>query len=155
VREPRSALLGQYQALLSTEGLEVTFTEEAVREMARFAMEVNQSTENIGARRPATLLETVLDDLSFEGPEKGKRSVRIDGEEVRRRLAPLARDQDLSRLILYRRTARPPAARHPPTGDQPQAVAAGRQAGGRLRRSARDHGRRPPRGGGRRDPARR
>ena len=98
--EPRSALLGQYQALLSTEGLEVTFTEEAVREMARFAMEVNQSTENIGARRLATIIETVLDDLSFEGPEKGKRSVRIDGEEVRRRLAPLARDQDLSRFIL-------------------------------------------------------
>jgi ATP-dependent HslUV protease ATP-binding subunit HslU len=98
--EPKSALLGQYQALLSTEGLEVTFTEEAVREMARFAMEVNQSTENIGARRLATILETVLEDLSFEGPEKGARSVRIDGEEVRRRLAPLARDQDLSRFIL-------------------------------------------------------
>ena len=98
--EPRNALLGQYQALLSTEGLEVTFTEEAVREMARFAMEVNQSTENIGARRLSTILETVLEDLSFEGPEKGARSVRIDGEEVRRRLAPLARDQDLSRFIL-------------------------------------------------------
>jgi ATP-dependent HslUV protease ATP-binding subunit HslU len=98
--EPRSALLGQYQALLSTEGLDVTFTEDAVREMARFAMEVNQSTENIGARRLATILETVLEDLSFEGPEKGPRSVRIDGEEVRRRLAPLARDQDLSRFIL-------------------------------------------------------
>ncbi len=98
--EPRSALLGQYQALLSTEGLEVTFTEEAVREMARFAMEVNQATENIGARRLATVLETVLEDLSFEGPEPGARSVRIDAEEVRRRLAPLARDQDLSRFIL-------------------------------------------------------
>jgi ATP-dependent HslUV protease ATP-binding subunit HslU len=98
--EPRSALLGQYQALLSTEGLELTFTEEAVREMARFAMEVNQATENIGARRLATILETVLEDLSFEGPEKGERSVRIDGDEVRRRLTPLARDQDLSRFIL-------------------------------------------------------
>jgi ATP-dependent HslUV protease ATP-binding subunit HslU len=98
--EPRSALLGQYQALLSTEGLELTFTDEAVREMARFAMEVNQATENIGARRLATILETVLEDLSFEGPEKGERSVRIDGDEVRRRLTPLARDQDLSRFIL-------------------------------------------------------
>ena len=98
--EPRSALLGQYQALLSTEGLELTFTEEAVREMARFAMEVNQATENIGARRLATILETVLEDLSFEGPEKGERSVRIDGDEVRRRLTSLARDQDLSRFIL-------------------------------------------------------
>ena len=98
--EPKSALLGQYQALLSTEGLEVSFSEEAVREMARFAMEVNQSTENIGARRLATILEAVLEDLSFEGPESGARSVRIDAEEVRRRLAPLARDQDLSRFIL-------------------------------------------------------
>jgi ATP-dependent HslUV protease ATP-binding subunit HslU len=98
--EPRSALLGQYQALLSTEGLRVTFTDEAVREMARFAMEVNQATENIGARRLATILETVLEDLSFEGPEKGERSIRIDGDEVRRRLTPLARDQDLSRFIL-------------------------------------------------------
>jgi ATP-dependent HslUV protease ATP-binding subunit HslU len=98
--EPRSALLGQYQALLSTEGLSLTFTEEAVREMARFAMEVNQATENIGARRLATILETVLEDLSFEGPEKGERAVRIDGDEVRRRLAALVRDQDLSRFIL-------------------------------------------------------
>jgi ATP-dependent HslUV protease ATP-binding subunit HslU len=98
--EPRSALLGQYQALLSTEGLELSFTEEAVREMARFAMEVNQATENIGARRLATILETVLEDLSFDGPEKGVRAALIDGDEVRRRLAPLARDQDLSRFIL-------------------------------------------------------
>jgi ATP-dependent HslUV protease ATP-binding subunit HslU len=98
--EPKSALLGQYQALLSTEGLELSFTDEAVREMARFAMEVNQATENIGARRLATILEAVLEDLSFDGPEKGARSARIDAEEVRRRLAPLARDQDLSRFIL-------------------------------------------------------
>jgi ATP-dependent HslUV protease ATP-binding subunit HslU len=98
--EPRSALLGQYRALLATEGLDVTFSDEAVREMARFAMEVNQATENIGARRLATILETVLEDLSFEGPEMGPRSVRIDGDEVRRRLSPLARDQDLSRFIL-------------------------------------------------------
>jgi ATP-dependent HslUV protease ATP-binding subunit HslU len=98
--EPRSALLGQYRALLATEGLDVTFTDEAVREMARFAMEVNESTENIGARRLATILETVLEDLSFEGPEQGARSVRIDADEVRRRLSPLVRDQDLSRFIL-------------------------------------------------------
>jgi ATP-dependent HslUV protease ATP-binding subunit HslU len=98
--EPRSALLGQYQALLATEGLSVTFTDEAVHEMARLAMEVNQATENIGARRLATILETVLEDLSFEGPEHGPRAVTIDAEEVRRRLAPLARDRDLSRFIL-------------------------------------------------------
>ena len=98
--EPRSALLGQYRALLATEGLDVTFSDEAVREMARFAMEVNESTENIGARRLATILETVLEDLSFEGPEQGARSVRIDADEVRRRLSPLVRNQDLSRFIL-------------------------------------------------------
>ena len=98
--EPRNALLSQYQALLATEGLEVTFTEEAVREMARFAMEVNQATEDIGARRLATILEAVLEDLSFTGPEGGARRVTVDGEEVRRRLAPLAADRDLSRFIL-------------------------------------------------------
>jgi ATP-dependent HslUV protease ATP-binding subunit HslU len=68
--------------------------------MARFAMQVNESTENIGARRLATILETVLEDLSFEGPEQGARAVRIDADEVRRRLGPLVQDQDLSRFIL-------------------------------------------------------
>ena len=69
--------------------------------MARFAMEVNDATENIGARRLATILETVLEDLSFEaGEARPARSVRIDADEVRRRLAPLAGDQDLSRFIL-------------------------------------------------------
>jgi ATP-dependent HslUV protease ATP-binding subunit HslU len=98
--EPRNALLAQYQALLATEGVEVTFTEEAVSEVARFAMEVNQATEDIGARRLATILETVLEEVSFEGPEGGARRVVIDGEEVRRRLSAVVRDQDLSRFIL-------------------------------------------------------
>ena len=98
--EPRSALIKQYQALLSTDGVEVTFTEEAVREMARFAMEVNQATENIGARRLATILETVLEELSFEGGSAGPSTVRLDAADVRARLAPLVADQDLSRFIL-------------------------------------------------------
>jgi ATP-dependent HslUV protease ATP-binding subunit HslU len=98
--EPRGALIKQYQALLSTEGVEVTFTDEAIREMARFAMEVNQATENIGARRLATILEKLLEDLSFEGGSNGPRAVRLDAPEVRERLAPLAADQDLSRFIL-------------------------------------------------------
>jgi ATP-dependent HslUV protease ATP-binding subunit HslU len=68
--------------------------------MARFAMEVNASTENIGARRLATILETVLDEISFEGPNLARRHVRIDAAEVNRRLAALAADQDLSRFIL-------------------------------------------------------
>jgi ATP-dependent HslUV protease ATP-binding subunit HslU len=98
--EPKSALIKQYQALLATEGVEVTFTEEAIHEMARFAMEVNQATENIGARRLATILETVLEELSFEGGSEGPRAVHLDAAEVRARLAPLVADQDLSRFIL-------------------------------------------------------
>jgi len=98
--EPRGALTGQYRALLGVEGVEVTFTEEAVREMARFAMEVNQATENIGARRLATVLETVLEEVSFAGDEGGPRAIAIDGALVRERLAPLVKDQDLSRFIL-------------------------------------------------------
>jgi ATP-dependent HslUV protease ATP-binding subunit HslU len=98
--EPKSALLGQYQALLATEGLDLEFTDEAVREMARFAMEVNQATENIGARRLATILEAVLEDVSFEGPQSTRRTVKIDAEKVRTILTPLAKNQDLSRFIL-------------------------------------------------------
>jgi ATP-dependent HslUV protease ATP-binding subunit HslU len=98
--EPRNALLGQYQALLGTEGVDLAFTDEAVREMARFAMEVNDATENIGARRLATVLETVLEDVSFEGGTAGPRAVRIEAAEVRGRLASLVKDQDLSRFIL-------------------------------------------------------
>jgi ATP-dependent HslUV protease ATP-binding subunit HslU len=98
--EPQNALLKQYQALLATEGVEVSFTDEAIREMARFATDVNNSTENIGARRLATILETVLDEVSFEGGSAGPRTVRIDAAEVRAKLAPLVKDQDLSRFIL-------------------------------------------------------
>jgi len=98
--EPKSALLAQYRALLSTDGVDVVFTDDAVREMARFAMEVNEATENIGARRLATILETVLEEVSFEGSSGGERSVRIDAAEVRRKVAPLVQSQDLSRFIL-------------------------------------------------------
>jgi ATP-dependent HslUV protease ATP-binding subunit HslU len=98
--EPKSALVEQYRALLSTEDVDLRFTEEAVREMARFAMEVNEATENIGARRLATILETVLDEVSFEGGGRGARTVVIDAPEVRRKLEPLVKDQDLSRFIL-------------------------------------------------------
>jgi ATP-dependent HslUV protease ATP-binding subunit HslU len=98
--EPKNALVGQYRALLATEGVDLVFTDEAVREMARFAMQVNQATENIGARRLATILETVLDEVSFEAPDATEGRVRIDAAEVREKLAPLVRDQDLSRFIL-------------------------------------------------------
>ncbi len=95
--EPRSALASQYRALLSTEGVGLSFTEEAIREMARFAMRVNEAGENIGARRLATIMETVLDEVSFEG---GPRTVVVDAPEVRRKLEPLVKNQDLSRFIL-------------------------------------------------------
>jgi ATP-dependent HslUV protease ATP-binding subunit HslU len=98
--EPKNALTSQYRALLGAEGLDLSFTDEAVREMARFAMEVNQATENIGARRLATVLETVLEEVSFEGDERGPRTVVIDADLVRERLTPLVKDQDLSRFIL-------------------------------------------------------
>ena len=98
--EPKSALAAQYCALLSTEGVELSFTDEAIREMARFAMQVNEATENIGARRLSTVLETVLDEISFEGGSSGPRPVEIDGAWVRRKLEPLVKSQDLSRFIL-------------------------------------------------------
>jgi ATP-dependent HslUV protease ATP-binding subunit HslU len=98
--EPKNALLAQYRALLSTEGVDVDFTPEAVREVARFAMEVNEATENIGARRLATVLETVLEDVSFDSGESGPRSVRVDAAEVRDKVAPQVKSQDLSRFIL-------------------------------------------------------
>jgi ATP-dependent HslUV protease ATP-binding subunit HslU len=98
--EPRNALAAQYRALLSTEGVELSFTDEAIREMARFAMQVNEATENIGARRLATVLETVLDEVSFEDDRSGPRKVTVDGAEVRRKLEPLVQSQDLSRFIL-------------------------------------------------------
>ena len=98
--EPKSALLGQYRALLAADGVDVTFTDDAVRELARFAMQVNAATENIGARRLATVLETVLEDISFDAGEGGPRAVTIDADEVRRRLGAVAADQDLSRYIL-------------------------------------------------------
>jgi ATP-dependent HslUV protease ATP-binding subunit HslU len=98
--EPQSALLTQYRALLGTEGVDLSFTDDAVGEMARLAMEVNQATENIGARRLATILETVLEEISFEGGASGPRAVRIDAAFVRGRLAALVQDRDLSRFIL-------------------------------------------------------
>ena len=98
--EPKNALAAQYRALLSTEGIELSFTEEAIREMARFATQVNEATENIGARRLATVLETVLDEVSFEDDRSGPRKVTVDGAEVRRKLEPLVQSQDLSRFIL-------------------------------------------------------
>jgi ATP-dependent HslUV protease ATP-binding subunit HslU len=98
--EPRNALLKQYQALLATEGVEVVFTPDAVRRIAAIAARVNDTTENIGARRLHTVLTTLLEELLFETPERGAGRVLIDGEMVDRRLEPILRDKDLSRFIL-------------------------------------------------------
>jgi ATP-dependent HslUV protease ATP-binding subunit HslU len=98
--EPKSSLVKQYTALLETEGVKLEFTPEALDEIAHFAFRVNESTENIGARRLHTIMERVLDELSFEAPEKKGQHVTVDAEYVRKMLTDIVKDQDLSRYIL-------------------------------------------------------
>jgi ATP-dependent HslUV protease ATP-binding subunit HslU len=98
--EPQNALIKQYIALLETEGIKLSFQDDAVQEVARFATSVNESTENIGARRLHTIMEKLLDDISFEGPDLKKKTVRIDAAYVQKMLADIVKDQDLSRYIL-------------------------------------------------------
>jgi ATP-dependent HslUV protease ATP-binding subunit HslU len=98
--EPQNALTKQYVALLETEGVKLTFEPEAVQEIARFATVVNETTENIGARRLHTILEKVLDEISFEGADLKKKDVRIDAAYVQKALMDIVKDQDLSRYIL-------------------------------------------------------
>jgi ATP-dependent HslUV protease ATP-binding subunit HslU len=98
--EPKSSLVKQYTALLDTEGVKLEFTPEALDEIAHFAFRVNESTENIGARRLHTIMERVLDELSFDAPEKKGQSVTVDADYVRKMLTDIVKDQDLSRYIL-------------------------------------------------------
>ncbi len=98
--EPKNALIKQYIALLETEGLKLTFTDDSIAALARFAVMVNEQTENIGARRLHTILERVLDEISFEAPELKKKTVKIDAAYVAKQLADIAKNQDLSRYIL-------------------------------------------------------
>ncbi|MBZ5532298.1 MAG: ATP-dependent protease ATPase subunit HslU [Acidobacteriia bacterium] len=98
--EPKSSLVKQYTALLETEGLKLEFTRQALDEIAGFAFQVNESTENIGARRLHTIMERVLDDISFNAPEMKEKTVKIDADYVRKMLADIVKDQDLSRYIL-------------------------------------------------------
>jgi ATP-dependent HslUV protease ATP-binding subunit HslU len=98
--EPRNALLLQYLALLRTEGLEVVFTDETVREIARIAEEVNNNTENIGARRLHTLMEKLLEDVLFDAPDMDTDRVEIDVDYVNRKLKDIMENEDLSRYIL-------------------------------------------------------
>jgi ATP-dependent HslUV protease ATP-binding subunit HslU len=98
--EPKNALIKQYIALLDTEGLKLSFSDDAIATIARFAAKVNEQTENIGARRLHTILEKVLEEISFEAPEMKKKTVKIDAAYVQKQLANIVKDQDLSRYIL-------------------------------------------------------
>jgi len=100
LKEPKNALIKQYQALLDTEGIKLVFTEDALKEISSFAAQVNESTENIGARRLHTILEKLLEDVSFDGPDLKKKNVKVDAVYVRKQLADIVKDQDLSRYIL-------------------------------------------------------
>ena len=100
LKEPKSALVKQYMALLDTEGIKLTFSEDALIEIAKIAAEVNQSAENIGARRLHTIMEKLLEDISFDGPDLKKKNIRVDAVYVRKQLSEIVKDQDLSRYIL-------------------------------------------------------
>jgi ATP-dependent HslUV protease ATP-binding subunit HslU len=100
LREPQNALTLQYQALMSTEGIRLTFAEGAIEEIAGIAADVNARSENIGARRLHTVMERLLEELSFEAPDVGPQEVAITPQYVRERLSDVLRDQDLSRYIL-------------------------------------------------------
>jgi ATP-dependent HslUV protease ATP-binding subunit HslU len=100
LKEPKSALVKQYTALLETEGIKLTFTDDALVEVARNAAQVNESAENIGARRLHTIMEKLLEDISFDGPDLKKKNIKIDSAYVRKQLADIVKDQDLSRYIL-------------------------------------------------------
>jgi ATP-dependent HslUV protease ATP-binding subunit HslU len=98
--EPRNALIKQYVALLATEGVTIEFADDAISELARVAADVNAQMENIGARRLHTIMERLLDDLSFNAPDLVDKSKRIDAAYVREKLDDIVKDEDLSRYIL-------------------------------------------------------
>ncbi|NDY41863.1 ATP-dependent protease ATPase subunit HslU [Dissulfurirhabdus thermomarina] len=98
--EPENALVTQYQALLETEGIRLRFDPEAIEEIARIAFEVNEHTENIGARRLHTVMEKLSEEISFEAPDIGPQEIRITAAYVRERLSGITGDEDLSRFIL-------------------------------------------------------
>lgn len=97
---PENALIKQYKALLETEGVELEFTDEAIREIARYAAQVNEQLENIGARRLQTVMTTLLEDILFDAPNLKGQKILITKEFVQEKLAPIVKDRDLSRYIL-------------------------------------------------------
>jgi ATP-dependent HslUV protease ATP-binding subunit HslU len=98
--EPRSALVKQYVALLGTDEIELAFTPKAIERIADFAARVNDATENIGARRLHTVVERLLEDLLFDGPDLTQKTISIDDGDVDRALADIVKNEDLSRYIL-------------------------------------------------------
>ncbi len=100
LKEPKNALSKQYIALMDTEGIKLNLTDDCLEEVARFAARVNETSENIGARRLHTIMEKLLEEISFEGPDLKKKNVKVDGAYVRKQLSDIVKDQDLSRYIL-------------------------------------------------------
>ena len=98
--EPRSSLTKQYQSLLGVDGVEINFTKEGIEALADLAFQVNQTSQNIGARRLYTLLEKLLEDISFQAPDKKLKTVRVDPEYVQEKLDEATRTEDLDRFIL-------------------------------------------------------
>src|SRR5579883_1301561 len=100
LKEPKNALAKQYTALMETEGIKLVLTDDALAEVAKLAAQVNESSENIGARRLHTIMEKLLEEISFEGPDLKKKTVKVDANYVRKQLSDIVKDQDLSRYIL-------------------------------------------------------
>jgi len=98
--EPESSLTKQYAALLETEGVNVNYSDDGIAELARLAVQVNEKTENIGARRLHTLLERVLDEVSFDASDRSQKDIKVNADYVRNQLGDIAEDEDLSRYIL-------------------------------------------------------
>ena len=98
--EPKNALIKQYIALMETEGLKLTFSDDGIATIARFATQVNEQTENIGARRLHTIMEKLLEEISFEAPDMKRKVMKIDTAYVSKQLAEIVKNQDLSRYIL-------------------------------------------------------
>lgn len=98
--DTEASLIKQYVALMKTEGVDLTFTEDAIEELATIAVDLNSTVENIGARRLQTVMERVLDEISYTAPDLGEKSVVVDGAYVRENIGELAKNIDLSRFIL-------------------------------------------------------
>jgi ATP-dependent HslUV protease ATP-binding subunit HslU len=98
--QTHASLVKQYQALLATEGVTLDFQPDAIRRLAQIACDVNERTENIGARRLSTVMERLLDEISFDAPNRGGQTVLLDAAAVNDKLAELAQNEDLSRYIL-------------------------------------------------------